>query len=59
MPSVSRNQQSAMGAALAVKRGKLPASKLKNKNLLKMSESELEEFASTKRKGLPKQKGKG
>ena len=51
MPSVSQAQQKMMGAELARKRaGK--------KTKTGMSEKQLEEFASTKRKGLPK-KAKG
>ena len=47
MPSVSKKQQRFMGAELARKRaGK--------KTKTSMSEQQLEEFAHTKRKGLPK-----
>ena len=46
MPAVSKKQQRFMGAELARKReGK--------KTKTKMTEKQLEEFASTKRKGLP------
>jgi len=46
MPSVSKKQQGFMGSELARKRaGK--------KTKTEMSESQLEDFASTKRKGLP------
>lgn len=52
MPAVSKRQQKMMGAELARKRaGK--------KTKTGMSEKQLEEFASTKRKGLPEKKGKG
>lgn len=51
MPSTSKAQQKFMGAELARKRaGK--------KTKTGMSESKLEEYASTKHKGLPKKKGK-
>lgn len=56
MPSVSKNQQRAAGAALAAKRGDIPVSKLFGAALEmynSMSVEELEEFAGTKRKGLP------
>lgn len=56
MPAVSKNQQMAMAIA-EHEPGKL---KGKNKGLLKMSHSQLHDFAATKRKGLPmKKKGKG
>ncbi len=60
MPATSKAQQKAAGAALAAKRGEQPKSKLKgaSRQMEKsMSENELEEFASTKRKGLPNKKG--
>lgn len=48
MPAVSKKQQQFMGAELARKQaGK--------KTKTKMSEKQLEEFAHTKQKGLPKQ----
>ncbi len=50
MPAVSKNQQVAMAIAEHAP-SKLNA---KNKGLLKMSKSQLSEFASTPRKGLPK-----
>ena len=59
MPAASKAQQKAAGAALAAKRGEQPKSKLKgaSKQLEKsMSEKQLDEFASTKRKGLPNKK---
>ncbi len=59
MPAALKAQQKAAGAALAAKRGGQPKSKLKgaSKQLEKsMSEKQLDEFASTKRKGLPNKK---
>ena len=59
MPATSKAQQKAAGAALAAKRGEEPKSKLKgaSKQMEKsMSEDKLEEFASTKRKGLADKK---
>jgi hypothetical protein len=55
LPAKSAAQQKAAGAALAAKRGEAPKSKLKgaSKSMLSMSESQLEEFAHTKRKGKP------
>ena len=56
MPAKSAAQQKAAGAALAAKRGDTPVSKLKgaSKGMYEsMSEQQLEEFASTKRKGKP------
>ncbi len=52
MPAVSRKQQMVMAIA------EHEPSKLysKNKGLLKMSKGQLHDFASTKRKGLPKSK---
>lgn len=52
----SQAQQKAAGAALAAKRGKTPTSKLSgaSKEMSKMSEKDLEDFAGTKHKGLPK-----
>ena len=54
--AVSRAQQKAAGAALAAKRGDIPKSKLKgaSKRMVKMSTAELEKYAGTKHKGLPK-----
>jgi hypothetical protein len=57
MPAVSQQQQKIMGLALAYKRGEVPASKVSNKvkELAKsMSMKDLEKYASTKHKGLPK-----
>jgi hypothetical protein len=59
MPAVSKAQQKAAGAALAAKRGELTVSELKgaSKDMYKsMSEKQLEEFASTRRKSLPQKK---
>jgi hypothetical protein len=56
MPSTSKAQQRASGAALAAKRGQIPASQLYGaaKQMYKgMSESDLEDFASTPTKNLP------
>ena len=56
MPAKSKAQQKAAGAALSAKRGETPSSELQgaSKSMLKtMSESELEELASTKRRGKP------
>lgn len=56
MPAKSAAQQKAAGAALAAKRGESSPIKLKGgskKMYESMSERELEEFASTKRKGKP------
>lgn len=51
MPAVSRKQQQFMGAELKRKRaGK--------RTRTGMSESQLEEFASTKHKGLPRRRRK-
>jgi hypothetical protein len=59
MPATSKAQQKAAGAALAAKRGEIKKSELigASKGMYEsMSEKELEEFASTKRKGLPEKK---
>jgi len=56
MPAKSKAQQKAAGAALSAKRGDSKVSGLKDasKSMYKsMSERELEEFASTRRKGKP------
>jgi len=56
MPAKSAAQQKAAGAALAAKRGETPVSELKgaSKSMYEsMSEKQLDEFASTKRKGKP------
>jgi len=57
--SVSQQQQKLMGLALSVKRGETPKSGVSEKVLgmvNSMTEKELEDFASTKHKGLPKKK---
>ena len=54
MPAKSKAQQRAAGAALSAKRGDTPKSKLKgaSKQMAEsMTEAQLEDFASTKRKG--------
>ncbi|PYE90524.1 DUF3008 family protein [Phyllobacterium leguminum] len=56
MPAKSQSQQEAAAVALAAKRGDKKVSELKgaSKSMYEsMTEKELEEFASTKRKGLP------
>lgn len=54
--AVSRAQQQAAGAALAVKRGDRPRSSLQGASaeMVDMSTDELEKIAGTKHKGLPK-----
>ena len=55
--AVSKAQQQAAGVALAAKRaGKKPAGKGASAEMAKMSTKELEKFAGTKHKGLPKHK---
>ena len=59
MPAQSKAQQKAAGAALSAKRGESKASSLKGaaKEMYdSMSEDELEDLASTKRKDLPEHK---
>ena len=59
MPATSKAQQKAAGAALAAKRGETTKSELKgaSKGMYEsMSEKQLEDFAATKRKGLPNKK---
>ena len=59
MPAKSQAQQMAAGAALAAKRGEVAKSELKGASremYESMSEKQLEEFAETRRKGLPKRK---
>ena len=56
MPAKSKAQQKAAGAALAAKRGETKVSELEDASRSmyeSMSEKELEEMASTKRKGKP------
>lgn len=57
MPAKSKKQQMATGAALAAKRGERSKSSLKGASrqmAQSMSEKQLEEFATTKRKKLPR-----
>ncbi len=51
----SEAQQKAAAIALAVKRGKMPKSALQgaSRDMYKMSEKDLEDFARTKHKGIP------
>ena len=61
MPAKSKAQQKAAGAALSAKRGDTKKSDLKGpaKSMEKsMSASQLEDFASTKRKDKPEHAGK-
>lgn len=61
MPAKSAAQQKAAGAALSAKRGDTPKSKLQgaSRSMEKsMTETELEELASTSRKGKPEHKRK-
>jgi hypothetical protein len=61
MPAKSKAQQEAAGAALSAKRGETKKSELKgaSKEMYEsMSEKQLEEFAGTRRKGLPEHKSK-
>lgn len=56
MPAKSRSQQKAAGAALSAKRGDTPKKTLKgaSKSMYEsMSEKELDDMASTPRKGKP------
>ena len=56
MPAKSKAQQKAAGAALAAKRGETSVDSLKGASLQmyeSMTESELEEFATTKHSKLP------
>lgn len=56
MPAKSAAQQKAAGAALSAKRGDTPQSELKGASrqmVDSMTEKQLEDFASTKRKGKP------
>jgi hypothetical protein len=60
MPAKSKAQQKAAGAALSAKRGDSPESKLQGASkqmASSMSEKQLEELASTKRKGKPERAG--
>ena len=59
MPAKSKKQQMAAGAALSAKRGERPVSSLRGASrqmAQSMSEKQLEGFAHTKRKGLPRKK---
>ncbi|MES2815993.1 MAG: DUF3008 family protein [Pseudomonadota bacterium] len=59
MPAKSKAQQKAAGAALAAKRGEADKDDLfgASKEMAQsMTEDELEELASTRRKGLPAKK---
>ncbi len=59
MPARSKAQQKAAGAALSAKKGDTKVGELKgaSKSMYdSMSKKELEEFASTKRKGKPEHK---
>lgn len=59
MPARSKAQQKAAGAALAAKRGDAPRKSLKGASKQmeeSMSEKELEDLASTRRKKLPERK---
>jgi hypothetical protein len=59
MPAKSKKQQMAAGAALSAKRGEKPKSSLKgaSRSMVKsMSEQELHDLASAKRKKLPERK---
>ena len=61
MPAKSAAQQKAAGAALSAKRGETPKSKLKGASrsmAASMSETQLEELASAKRKGKPEHAAK-
>ena len=59
MPAQSQQQQKLFGLALAFKRGEVPASEVSDeiKGIAdRMSEKEIEDFAKTTHKGLPKMK---
>ena len=59
MPARSKKQQMAAGAALAAKRGERSKASLKGASremVETMSEQQLREFASTKRRGLPRKR---
>lgn len=59
MKAKSGAQQKAAGAALSAKRGETPKSQLKgaSKQMAEsMTEAELDDMASTKRKGKPERK---
>ncbi len=57
MPAQSQQQQKLFGLALAVKRGEVPASEVSDevRDIVdRMSEKDIEDFAGTSHKGLPK-----
>lgn len=59
MPSVSQQQQKLFGLALAFKRGEVASSEVSDEVKAiadRMSEKDIEDFAATKHKGLPKMK---
>ncbi|MDX1732160.1 MAG: DUF3008 family protein [Aurantimonas coralicida] len=59
MPAQSKSQQKAAGAALSAKRGETKVSDLQgaSKSMYEsMSEEELDDMASTQRKGKPEHK---
>jgi hypothetical protein len=61
MPARSKKQQMAAGAALAAKRGERSKQSLKGASRQmaeSMSERQLREFAHTRRKGLPRKRGR-
>lgn len=61
MPAKSKAQQKAAGAALSAKRGETPKTDLKGASREmadSMTEKQLEELASTDRKGKPEHVGK-
>ena len=61
MPAKSQRQAVTARIALAAKKGKVPVSRLKGaaRSMYKsMSASQLEDFATTKRKKLPRKKAK-
>ena len=61
MPAKSQQQQKAAGMALAAKRGELSPQKLRGsaKQMYEsMNKRQLEEYARTKRKNLPRKKKK-
>ncbi len=58
MPAKSKQQQKMMGMALAMKRHKTPMKGHAGEVAKHMTEKQLKDYASTKRKSLPKRKGK-
>ena len=57
MPAKSKQQQKFMGIVRAIQKGEVPASKFSKKArdvAKKMGEKDVEKYASTKHKGLPK-----